>query len=461
MPIDRRTFVSSAAAGIVAAGTGLSARSQSNVLGANDRITLAFIGAGGMGRSNIGVFGQLPDVRIAAVCDVWDYHAEQASAATRNRPEGTVRTFSDFRRVLDLKEVDAVVVSTPDHWHGIVTIRACEAGKDVFCEKPLAHNIREGRAMVDAARKHGRVVQVGTQQRSGQHYQEAVELVRSGTLGTVTRVVTWNHANEAPHGIGKFPGVPQPQGLDWDMYLGPAPLVPFDAARFLGTFRYFWDYGGGIATDWGVHHLDVVQWAMNVDAPLAVSAAGGTFAIDDARETPDTIEVLYEYPGFVASYSHRGANSRPYNGRGYGIEFYGTDATLIIDRGGYEVIPEMAAEGQGPRKPPFAASMDRRGADPWSGQPRRVRRAKTAPLTAPGSEQNVAHARNFLACMRSRQRPISDVEVAHRSSSTAMLANVALRSGRRIEWDAQREDVTNAPEARKYLMREYRAPWTL
>jgi predicted dehydrogenase len=461
MPIDRRTFVSSTAAGLVGAGAGLSARSQSNVAGANDRVNIGFIGVGGMGRSNMGVFGRLPDVRIAAVCDVWDYHTEQAVHVTRDRPEGPAKGFNDFRRLLDLKEIDAVVVATPDHWHGLATIRACEAGKDVFCEKPLSHNIREGRAMVNAARTHQRVVQVGTQQRSGEHYKEAVELVKSGALGTVSRVATWNHGNEAPHGIGRFPGVKPPDGLNWDMYLGPAPVVPFDAARFLGTFRYFWDYGGGIATDWGVHHLDIVQWAMGVDAPLAVSAGGGIYAVDDARETPDTIEVLYEYPGFLASFSHRGANARGYNGHGYGIEFYGTDATLFLDRAGYEVIPEMAPEVQGERKPPFVASMDRRGADPWSGQPRRPRRAKTSPVAAPGSEQNVAHARNFLACMRSRQQPISDIEIAHRSSSTAMLANVALRSGRRVEWDAKAEDVTNAPEARKYLTREYRAPWTL
>jgi predicted dehydrogenase len=459
MSIDRRTFVSSAAAGIVAAGTGLSARSQSNVRGANDRITLAFIGVGGMGRSNIGVFGQLPEVRIAAVCDVWDYHAEQAVHVTKNRPEGPARTFSDFRRVLDLKEVDAVVVSTPDHWHGLATIRACEAGKDVFCEKPLSHNIREGRAMVDAARQHQRVVQVGTQQRSGQHYQEAVDLVKSGALGTVTRVATWNHSNEAPHGIGKFPGVQPPPGLDWDMYLGPAPLVPFDAARFLGTFRYFWDYGGGIATDWGVHHLDIVQWAMGVDAPLAVSAAAVDYAVDDARETPDTIEVLYEYPGFLASYSHRGANSRGYNGHGYGIEFYGTDATLFIDRAGYEVIPEMAAEVQGERKPPFVASMDRRG-------PTLERAAPPPPAGEDAPSRPPAPSRtwrtrgtSWRACVRGSSRsPTWRSRTAPRPPPCSPTWRCAPDGGSSGTRSAR---TSRTRPRRGSLTREYRAPWTL
>jgi predicted dehydrogenase len=456
MRITRRTFVNSAAAGIAGAAATRVGGAQSTPVAPSDQISVAFIGVGGMGRNNLGHFTEVPGVRVSAVCDVWDFNLQDAVKATSERPEGPAQAYKDFRQVLERKDIDAVVISTPDHWHGLITILACQAGKDVYVEKPLSHNIAEGRAMVNAARKHNRVVQVGTQQRSGVHYQEAVKLIRDGAIGTITRVHCWNHGNDAPQGAGNWPDGNPPEGLDWDFYLGPAPKVPFNPNRFIGRFRWFWDYAGGIATDWGVHHLDIIQWAMGVDAPKAVTASGGKFALTDNRETPDTIEVLYEYPKFIASFSSRAANARPYNDHGYGIEFYGTDATLFIDRGGYEIIPETTRHPAPELLPPHVLRM-KSVAEPE--EIRRSRRPRTASLIASGSDQNLPHVKNFLECVKSRQRPISDVEIGHRSTTTAHLGNVALRSGHRIEWDSTAERVTNVPDANRYLSRTYRAPW--
>jgi predicted dehydrogenase len=381
----------------------------------------------------------------------------------RDQKGGAPAEHTDFRRVLDMKDVDVVVVCTPDHWHAIPTILACQAGRDVFVEKPLSHNIREGRQMVDAARQHNRIVQMGTQQRSGAHFQEAVKIVQDGTLGRVTRVATWNHGNQSPHGFGNFPDSDPPPGLDWDLYLGPAPKVPFNPARFIWTFRWFWDYAGGMMTDWGVHHIDIVQWAMNVRAPRSVTAVGAKYHLRDNRDTPDTLEAIFEYPDFILTYSNRDLN-RGTAARGYGIEFHGTDATMFLDRGGYEIIPESQGQMESPR-PAYLAEIERfeiesARHDPasWT-RPRRMRKGRTEMIVGEGSEQNLSHVRNFLDCVKSRRQPISDVDTGHASSSTAILGNIALRTGRTIVWDAEKEQVKDDAEANALLKRENREPW--
>ncbi|HXH06848.1 MAG TPA: Gfo/Idh/MocA family oxidoreductase, partial [Vicinamibacterales bacterium] len=427
---------------------------------AAERVVVGFIGVGGMGRATLRNFLRMPEVRVAAVCDVWEHNRALAARITADQPGGAAEAVADFRRVLDRKDIDAVVISTPDHWHAIPTVLACEAGKDVYVEKPLAHNIREGRKMVEAARRHRRVVQMGTQQRSGEHYREAVALLREGRIGRVTRVACWNLENVTPHGIGSPADTAPPPGLDWDLYLGPAPKVPFNPNRFIGTFRWFWDYAGGMMTDWGVHHIDIIHWAMDVRAPLAAAAAGGKFHLTDNRETPDTLEAVYEYPGFVMTYSHRALNARAPWGRSYGIEFYGTDGTLFLDRGGYEIFPE-APPDWGPPEPQYLVQM-REASTPPPIQRRRLRRvARTALAYGEGSEQNLSHIRNFLDCLKSRERPVSDVEIGHLSTAAAHLGNVAFRTGRKIRWDAEGERVVGDEEANRLLGREYRAPWTL
>jgi predicted dehydrogenase len=299
---------------------------------------------------------------------------------------------------------------------------------------------------VDVARKHKRIVQVGTQQRSAAHFKQAVDLVRNGRIGNVTMVRCWNFGNSAPQGIGNPPDSDPPAGLDWDMWLGPAPKVPFNANRFgvmpdtYSYFRYFWDYAGGMMTDWGVHLIDIVHWAMDVDAPQAVSAVGGKFHLQDNRETPDTIVASYQYLGFVMTYENRVCNARPIDDHDYGIEFYGADGTLFVDREGLEILPEQRSREQQKLPPEL----------------------RTDPMRQRAREDNPTHQRNFVDCIKSRELPICDIEIGHRSTSAAILGNLAYRSGASLTWDGKTEKITNGNrKASDLLSREYRRPWLL
>ncbi|MGH9447151.1 MAG: Gfo/Idh/MocA family protein, partial [Terriglobia bacterium] len=328
--LRRRDFMKRAAIG-VGAGAALSSFSRT-VLGANDRLRVGVIGPGRQGSYDMDDFRTQPDVEIAAICDVYEPNLKAALAQAGNNAQ----TYPDFRRVLDRKDIDVIIAGTPDHWHPLVMVEACKAGKDVYVEKPVSHTIDEGRLMVQAARKYNRVVQVGTQQRSGKHFQEAVKLIQDGFIGKVSFARTWNYDNQYPPGIGNPPDSNPPPGLDWNFWLGPAPQVPYNYNRFgvgphrWSTFRYFWDYAGGFMTDWGVHLMDIVQWAMQVEGPSTITASGGKYYIQDNAETPDTLQVTYEYenPRFVAVYENRWDNANSANAKGYGIEFHGTDATL-------------------------------------------------------------------------------------------------------------------------------------
>ena len=436
--IDRRGFIKSSLAGTVAAGLVLrGAPANARIIGANDRIVVGVIGTGRMGQSNLNDFVKQTDVEVAALCDVFapnlDKAGQKAEKADRHK---------DFRRVLDRKDIDAVIVATPDHWHSPAMIMACQAGKDVYVEKPISVTIEEGRRMVAAARRYNRIVQVGTQQRSGLHFQKAVEIVRSGKLGKISFVRTWNFGNQYPAGIGSPPDSDPPEGLDWDTWLGPAPKVKFNANRFgvspdrWSSFRWFWDYAGGMMTDWGVHLIDIVQWAMDVDYPSRVSATGGKLCLQDNRETPDTLFVTYQYPGFVCTYENRECNGSSINGQGYGIMFHGTEGTLYVNREFYEIMPEKKP---GPDKKP----VDR-----------------MEPIKDKSSNnQHLDHVRNFLDCAKSRQRPISDIEIGHRSTSACLLGNVAYRSGQAITWDGKTEQIGNSKEATRYLSRAGRKGW--
>lgn len=402
----------------------------------NEKIVLGFVGMGRMGQSNLKTFMKHPDVEVAAVCDVYSSNLDAALKIT----DGRAKALKDFRRVLDMKEVQAVVVSSPDHWHALQTTFACEAGKDVYVEKPTSVYLREGRRMVEAARRYKRVVQVGTQQRSGVHFQKAIELIHQGHIGKVSFVRTWNYGNVFPEGIGNPPDSDPPKELDWDFWLGPARKVPFNPNRFgvhpdrFSSFRWFWDYAGGMMTDWGVHLLDVVHWGMKVDVPQSVSAQGGKLYLQDNRETPDTLQVTYQYPGFVCVYESRECNQHGLNQHGYGISFHGTNGTLFVDRGGFEIFPERVEKGTN----------------------------RCEALTEKNSNNhNQAHSRNFLDCIKSRQNPISDIGVGHRSTSAAQLGNIALRSKSVVNWDGSSEQIRGNKEASRYLSFRYRKPWKL
>jgi predicted dehydrogenase len=443
--LDRRDFMKRAGIGALTAGvtTGIGLTGGSvRAAAASDRVRVGLIGSGQQGMGDMKDFALQPDVDIVAVCDVYEPNLQKGLAAT----DGKAQSCKDFRQVIDRKDIDVVIVGAPDHWHALAMVEACKAGKDVYVEKPICCAVEEGKVMVEAARKHQRVVQVGTQQRSAVHFQEAVKLVQQGYLGKVSFVRAWNYSNDYPKGIGNPPDSDPPAGLDWDAWLGPAPKVPFNANRFgvgdrWSTFRYFWDYAGGYMTDWGIHLMDIVQWAMQVDGPETVTAAGGKFFIEDNAETPDTLQVTYRYPHFVAVYENRWDNANSMYNHGYGIEFHGTDATMFVDRGGFEVFPETRAARPGAKHPDNRApamKMDSANNDHYD------------------------HIRNFLDCVKTRERPISDIEIGHRSTSCCLLGNVAYRSQRRIVWDVAKQQIKEGgPEAQQYLTRNYRAPLAL
>jgi predicted dehydrogenase len=438
MAVSRRSFLTAA-----------SAVSYRRVLGANDRLGVGFIGFGLIGSQHVHDFRAQPDVDMTALCDAYQPRMEQGVAACG----GAARGYRDFRKLLEDREVQAVVVSTPDHWHALMTMMACAAGKDVYVEKPLTLFVREGRWMTDVARRHNRVVQVGTQQRSGPHYQRARELLRSGYIGQLLTARMGNSRNVMP-GFGTPPDSPAPRDFDYEMWLGPAPERPYNPHRGLYHFRWFWDYSGGQMTNLGAHEVDIVQWVLDTKGPLAVTSTGGRWALQDDGETPDTQDALFEYPRFTALWSHREAGTGMRVQRG--LEFVGTKGSLIVNRAGFQVEPDLRIDPQngvpvyqgmpsgGPRR------SDVKGT-PW------IEKLESGKGSEP--EQLTNHARNFLDCVKSRQRPISDVEDGHRTAVACHLANISLRVGRKIRWDAEREEVVGDREASAMLERPYRKPW--
>ena len=406
----------------------LTAATYSRVLGANDRVRVALIGAGGQGSSDFKAMIANPDAVGVAVADVYQPNLDKGVALAGSGADG----YKDFRRILDRKDVDAVIVGTPDHWHAIPTIQACQAGKDVYCEKPLSLFVTEGRAMLEAARKHNRIVQTGSQQRSSTHYNEAVEIVRSGKLGKVCHISGCMIRNAMP-GWGKFPDSDPPAGLDWDMWLGPAPKRPYNQLRCQYHFRWFWDYSGGQMTNFGAHDLDVMRWAMGFKAPIAVAGFGGRYGLEDGGETPDTQEVVYQFPDCLVTWSVKETNAAPRPQ----LEFHGTKATLALTRGGYKLTGEK-----------------------WGPRGKEVKQAEDA-AAAGDREMHARHVRNFLDCVKSRKRPNADVEDGHLSATLCHLGNIASRMGRTLKWDAAKEQIVGDSEANKWLSRPYRAPWKL
>jgi len=421
------------------AGGACLALSASRILGANDRIGVGIIGCGGQGSGNWRNFLAQPDVNAVAVCDVFQPNRERAAAAST---KDKVVQYKDFRQLLDNKDVDAVIVATPDHWHSLLTIMACKAGKDVYVEKGLSSTIREGRVAVDTARKYKRIVQIGAQERSGEHYAKAVKLIQDGGLGAVHRVsANWTR-NMMPGFKSRQLKSGLTDALDWDMWLGPAPHVPFDPMRFSYNWRWFWDYSGGQMTNWGSHSLDIVRWALNVKTPTAVAAFGGRYELKDGGETPDVQDVIYSFPGCTVTWAGCEVSGfepirYPDNDRRLKplLEFHGTKGSMVLTRRGFEVTPQI-----------------------WTGDEQDGKPA-TQPISATATGGN--HARNFLDCVKSRKLPICDVEEGHLTMVMCHLANISMKVGRTLYWDAKKEEVTGDKEANQYLTKPYRKPWTL
>jgi predicted dehydrogenase len=464
--MQRRQFLKRAVQS--GAAVSFTAMSYANVAGANEKVRVALVGCGNRGTAVSRLMSAVPDTEFVAACDVYDINAGKA----KERFGSGCETFRDFRKVLDRRDVDALLVATPDHWHATVAVLACRAGKDVYVEKPLAHNIKEGRAIVDAARKHNRVVQAGMQHRSSEHYRQAQQIVQNGDLGPVRFVHVWNYVNLYPDGMGKVANSEAPPELDWDFYLGPAPEVPFNQNRFLQKFRSFWDYAGGFLTDFGAHRLDSVHQVMGADAPRTITAVGGRFELHDGGETPDVLQVTYEYPNFVLSYDccqingngngGRTPGKKYYRARGpddrpHGEAFYGANGTLMSDRIGYEIYPEFERERE---RQPGSGPPDNRPAD--DNQPARgALKARMKRQDVAAEDRTDLHTKNFIECVRSRERPVADVEIAHRSTIAVHLGNIAFRTGRKIHWDSEKEEIVDDPAASMLLGRQARKQWDL
>ena len=442
----RRTFLGTAA---------LTAASYQRILGANDRIGVGFVGFGLIGKQHVADFKKFSDVDIVGMCDTYKPRVDEALQFI-----GTPNTkgYSDFRKMYENKDIQGVVVATPDHWHALLTILACAAGKDVYVEKPMTVFVDEGKWMIQAARKYNRIVTVGTQRRQGKGVAAAKKIVESGTLGKVHSVRMASFRNIYP-GFGKTPVSDPPTGFDYDMWLGPAPKKPYTAHRGIYHFRWFWDYSGGQMTNLGAHIIDQVLWIMNVKGPTMVTSTGGRYALEDDGETPDVQDAQWVFPTFTMNCAIREANAS----RGDpGQVYLGTKGTMTM-AGGYQVATEQKIDpvndipkflGHPIGGPVYSDVRP----SPWI-QASSGGVASDARYGTGGEDTMAMNERDWLDCVRSRNRPLCEVEDGHRVATTCNLANMSLRLGRSIRWDPEKEQVIGDKEAAAMCVRPYRAPW--
>jgi predicted dehydrogenase len=417
--LDRRHFLRTSAASVAAL-------SALNAAGAADKpqekINLAVLGVHGRGRDLLRGFSALDDVEIAAVCDPDGNVIADALKSINARQKRTPKVVPDLRRVFEDRDIHAVAVATPDHWHALATIWACQAGKHVYVEKPISHNLIEGRRMIEAARKYDRVVQAGTQRRSGPSFASAAEFVRSGRLGKVPFARTWIAGNRKT--IGHKADAPVPSGVDYDLWLGPAPKRPFNPNRFHYNWHWNWDYGTGELGNNGIHALDLTRWVLGLDAPRSISCGGGKLFYDDDQKTPDTQIAVFDFPGTTVIWEHRIWSKTGVQGEPFGVILYGEKGTLVFDRKGWHVEEGVTASDE-------------------------------------ASEPQRPHLLNFLYSIRAHKRPNADIEEGHKSTRLCHLGNIAYRVGRRLDFDASTETLRDDPAANQLLGRTYRAPFVV
>ncbi len=422
--VSRRRFLGKSTALAAAASVGRLAGSP------NEKVGVAVLGSG-RGGSLARWFTKIRGSQVVAICDVDENRGKQLCAKLQESSGVRPPLVVDFRRLLDSKDVDALAIATPDHWHAPATILACQAGKDVYVEKPASHNIREGRLAIQAARKYRRIVQHGTNLRAEPHYEQAWELLRSGVVGKVLMVKAINNQRRRVHPIR--PDEPVPDGIHYDLWLGPGRKQPFNRNRFHGTWHWTWEYGSGDLGNDGVHQVDLGRWALGLKAPKAVSCSGAKLGSrGDAQETPDAMVVTWEYDDLLYVFEQR--DFTPYRMQGHRIDndniFFGDQGYMMIDRDGYRVF--YKDNGAGP-------SFEKKWVD--SGR----------------------HYQNFIDCVKSRrsEKLIADIEEGHYSSLLCHLGNIAYRTGRRLVFDPEKETFPYDEEARIYLGRQYRKGFEL
>lgn len=419
--LSRRTVLKSAAAGafLAAAPAFIPARA----FGANERVITGHIGVGGQGKGNMSKYVK---EMAGAVCDVDSNRAADAAKIIREKGGREVKVYGDYRELLDQKDIDAVVISTPDHWHALQAIHACEAGKDVYCEKPMTLTIVEGRKLVEAARKHNRVVQCGSQQRSGKEFRTACELVRNGAIGKVSKVLVGIPGPNFLPAKDRVEDSDPPPELNYDLWLGPAPLRPYNKGRVHYHFRFYYDYSGGQMTNWGAHHIDIAQWGLGMDDSGPASVEGeATFNKEKLHEVTETCRLTYTYGNGVTMIVGQGQKDVP-----GGTTFIGDKGSIHVNRGSLKGDPEELLKFEIP--------------------------ADGVKLYA-----SKGHHEDWLECIKTRAKPICDVEIGHRSATCCHLGTIVARLGRKIQWDPKSETIANDAEATAMLTRPYRAPWKL
>jgi predicted dehydrogenase len=403
----------------------------------SDKINVALVGCRNMGFGDLSQSLSFSEVNCVALCDVDETVLNQRAAEVRTKFNQTPALYKDFRKMLEQKDIDAVFIGTPDHWHCLITVACLEAGKDVYVEKPMANTIEECNIMVRAAKAHKQIVQVGQQQRSGFIFKKAMELIKTGKIGTLRKINIWANFE---YGVGPLivPDSKIPDGLDYEMWLGPAPERPFNQNRFHGSWRHFWDYGGGLASDWGVHLVDMGLWAKDITtAPSKVlTYAANTFPEKRARETFDTMTICYPKNDFVINYDLTAGLQRGPWDMTYGIAFIADDATIVTDRSKLTVYPEYDNETK-------------------------KFKAQDYKFTE-GKESHREHVCNFLDCIKSRQAPVCPPEIGRAAALHVHMANIAGRVNEpSLIWDDSKNRFTNSEAANLLVTPHYRKPWTL
>jgi predicted dehydrogenase len=440
--INRREFLSRS--GKTGLAMGVASTFSINALGANEKIVIGLMGAGGRGNQITEWFAARPDVEVAYIADPDRSRYESCGKNIEKITQKKINLVQDFRKMLDDKHVDAIINATPDHWHALGTILACQAGKDVYVEKPTCHSMWEGRQMVEAARKHNRIVQVGTQNRSAQYCYQALEYLRSKDFGDIHFVRVMN--SKPRNTIGKLPDTPVPEGIDYDMWLGPAPMRPFNMNHFHYNWHWFWAYSGGDIINDGVHQIDMVRWMTGQTYPKSVYSTGGIHYFEDDQETPDTHVVNWDFDKLTVAFEQtlwspymkkvptpvrEGEGFPSWYFTGTRIEISGTKQFMYLGRhgGGWQVFD----------------------AD-W-----KVVKEQHGKF----SESNADHISNFLDCIRTRKRPNADIEEGHLSTAWCHYGNIAYRMGRKLFIDPKTEGFVNDAKANALLKRQYRKPWVV
>jgi predicted dehydrogenase len=436
--MDRRKFIQKASASAVGAGVFsiLPAEFRKLHTAPSDKINIGLIGCKSQGFWDLKCHLENNDAVCVALCDVDSKVLNDRAAEIKKTYNQNPQLYKDFRKMLEQKDIDAVIIGTPDHWHCLQLAYACQAGKDVYVEKPMANSIAECNIMVKAAIYYKRIVQVGQQQRSGFVFRESMRMIKEGTIGKLRKVNAWGNFN---YGTGSIP-VPDssvPEGVDYDMWLGPAPLRPFNMNRFHGSWRHYWDYGGGLMSDWGVHLLDMGLWAKDlVEAPSEVlTYAANSSTENKVRETFDTMTVSYPKKDYVINWDMTaGVQQGPYE-KLYGLAFIGEKGTIVTDRNSYQLFPEWDDEKKAQKTEPKSFKD--------------------------GKESHAEHARNFLDCIKSRNKPACPPELGRVAALHAHIPNICARTGEPVLfWDDANGRFTNSEKANGLVKPEYRAPWT-